>query len=420
MRRRYFVKTALLSPLAGIGVGCAGQKTAALLPPPAPHSSTRTPINLAVPRISWERVIRTTVGLRPHRDSGFVLRAEKFDTKTVIHDYGFGGAGMSLAWGCGAIAARMALEHGDRRAAVLGCGSPGLTAARQLQRRGFDVTIYASAIPPDTTSNMSTAGFTPTSGLVSVERRTPAWDALFREAAATSYRELQLLAGTPGYGVSWKESFNATDNPNAPPANDPEAGSDLLPEQLQPGRDREVLGPGEHPFPAKYAIRSSRLVIEPNPYLDKLVRDFVFFGGKIVIRKFDTSRDLMSLTESIIINCTGLGSKTLFNDDELVPIKGQLTVCVPQAEVNYWASGRLPGASTTASIYPRSDGIVVGNTRVRGNWSLDPDPIARQQNMDATIGFFAAMRGPAKDEELTTFEPPRVPPGLESFFGVES
>ena len=68
----------------------------------------------------------------------------------------------------------LALADGQRRAAVLGCGSPGLTAARQLQRRGFDVTIYAMAVPPDTTSNMSTAGFTPTSGLVSAERRTPA------------------------------------------------------------------------------------------------------------------------------------------------------------------------------------------------------------------------------------------------------
>ena len=51
---------------------------------------------------------QNTVGLRPHRDSGFVLKAEKFDEKTVIHDYGFGGAGMSLAWGCGAMAAGLA------------------------------------------------------------------------------------------------------------------------------------------------------------------------------------------------------------------------------------------------------------------------------------------------------------------------
>src|ERR1019366_8964672 len=108
--------------------------------------------------------------------------------------------GMSLAWGCGAMAADMALEHPERRAAVIGCGSPGLTTARQLQRRGFDVTIYAATVPPDTTSNMSLAGLTPTTALINNERRTPAWDAQFLRPAEISYRQLQLMVGA-GYGV---------------------------------------------------------------------------------------------------------------------------------------------------------------------------------------------------------------------------
>ena len=73
---------------------------------------------------------------------------------------------MSLAWGTGLMAAEFATEHQSRQAAVIGCGSVGLTCARQLQRRGFDVTIYALAVPPNVTSNMSLAGFTPESGLV--------------------------------------------------------------------------------------------------------------------------------------------------------------------------------------------------------------------------------------------------------------
>jgi glycine/D-amino acid oxidase-like deaminating enzyme len=348
------------------------------------------PINLVAPRISWDRVIRTTVGLRPHRDSGFVLKAEKFGEKTVIHDYGFGGAGMSLAWGCGAIAGEMALEHNERKAAVVGCGSPGLTAARQLQRRGFEVTIYAMTVPPDTTSNMSYAGFTPTTALIANEQRTPAWDVQFRRAAEISYRQLQLLAGAPGWGVSWIDSYNATDDANEQRPSERE--DDLLPEYMRPERDREVFGPGEHPFPTKYAVRTSSLAIEPSIYLDKLVADFLLFGGKIVIRKFDTLPDLMSLTESIIVNCTGLGSKTLFNDNELVPIKGQLTFCIPQPEVKYRVFGRLPNSKVAASISPRSDGIVVGNMMERGNWSLDLNAEVRQQNMDAAIQFFAAMR----------------------------
>jgi D-amino-acid oxidase len=406
MKRREFLGRSALAAIAGLTSGCATRKTIAVTPPPV--QSARPSVSLAVPRISWDRVIRTTVGLRPHRDSGFVLKAEQFDTKTVIHDYGFGGAGMSLAWGCGAMAADMALQHTERRVAVLGCGSPGLTAARQLQRRGFEVTIYAMTVPPDTTSNMSMAGFTPTTALIANDKRTPAWDAQFFQAAEISYRQLQLLAGAPGYGVYWIDSYNATDDPDArpgpgragansgTPANGPVyAGDDILPDYLRPNRGRDVLGPGEHPFPTKFAVRTSALAIEPSIYLETLVRDFVLFGGKIVIRKFDTPRDLMSFPESIVVNCTGLGSKTLFNDDELVPIKGQYTICVPQPEVNYRASGRVPGSNAGASINPRSDGILIGNMMERGNASLEPNAEVRQRNVDAAIQFFATMRRPS-------------------------
>jgi D-amino-acid oxidase len=421
MRRRDFLQA--VTATAGL-TACATRKTTASIPPPLAHA----PINLALPRISWERVIRTTVGLRPHRDSGFVLKPEKFDAKTVIHDYGFGGAGMSLAWGCGAMAADIALQQTERRAAVLGCGSPGLTAARQLQRRGFAVTIYTLAVPPDTTSNMSMAGFTPVTALIANDRRTPAWDAQFLQAAEISYRQLQLLAGAPGYGVYWIDNYNATDNPNhapppppgAAPAANANAGEDLLPDHLRTGRDREVLGPGEHPFPTKYAVRTSALAIEPSLYLDALVRDFILFGGKIVIRKFDTPRDLMSLPESIVVNCTGLGSKTLFNDDELVPIKGQLTVCVPQPEVTYRASYRVPDSPALASINPRSDGITVGNMMERGNWSLEPNDDVRKQNMDAAIKFFTRMRQPTVPPPVNRSATARTIPSLESFYGQDS
>jgi D-amino-acid oxidase len=432
MRRREFLQAAGFAAI-GVTSGCAARKPpVATAPPPASASPTgaapaRLMPNLALPRISWDRVIRTTIGLRPHRDSGFVLRPEKFDEKTVIHNYGFGGAGMSLAWGCGLMAAEMALEHGMpagglRRAAVLGCGSPGLTAARQLQRRGFEVIIYAASIPPDTTSNMSSAGFTPTAGLVEADRRTPAWDAQFRHAAELSYRQLQLLAGAPGYGVYWIDSYNATDDPQARPTvgTGGNPGDDLLPDHLNPGRSREILGPGEHPFPTRYAVRSSALAIEPSIYLEALVRDFILFGGKIVIRKFDTPRDLMLLAEPILINCTGLGSKTLFDDQELVPVRGQLTHCIPQPEVRYRASGRMPGSNVNASINPRSDGLCIGNMAERGNWSLEPNEDVRQQNVEAAMQFFGRMRPPSGPVTPPRASAARSVPSLESFYGVES
>src|SRR3989442_3602478 len=94
-------------------------------------------------------------------------------------------------------------------------------------------------------------------------------------------------------------------------------------------------------------------------FVEGLMRDFVLFRGKIVIRKFDTPRDLMSLTEPVIVNYTGLGSRALLNDEELVPIKGQLTVLVPQPEVSYRASGQMAnGNGQPVGMNPRTDGIV--------------------------------------------------------------
>src|SRR3954454_8117902 len=204
MKRRTFLSSGSLA-LAGYAIGgCATTGSSR----GAGVAARREAVQLAPVRASFDRIIRTTVGLRPHRDSGFVLRAEKLDAKTLIHNYGHAGAGMSLAWGCGVMVAEFAQETGQRRAAVIGCGSPGLTAARQLQRRGFDVTIYAATVPPDTTSNMSLAGFTPTTALVTNDRRTPAWDAQFLRAATLSYVELQLMIGR-NYGVYWMDNYNA-------------------------------------------------------------------------------------------------------------------------------------------------------------------------------------------------------------------
>src|SRR5262249_15520449 len=176
-------------------------------------------------------------------------------------------------------------------AAVIGCGSVGLTCARQLQRRGFEVTIYAAAVPPNVTSNMSLAGFTPTSGLVQTDQRTPQWDAQYRRAADISYRQLQLMIG-PLYGVSWIDNFNLS-NEERPQRESSSSDRPNLMAGLQP--DEVLLRPGEHPFPTKFARWGPTIRIEPNIYLDALVRDFLLWGGHIVIRKFDTPRDLVAL-----------------------------------------------------------------------------------------------------------------------------
>jgi hypothetical protein len=46
-----------------------------------------------------------------------------------------------------------------------------------------------------------------------------------------------------------------------------------------------------------------------------------------VVRDFGSARDLAGLRESLIFNCTGLGARGLFIDEELIPIRGNWCSC---------------------------------------------------------------------------------------------
>ena len=55
----------------------------------------------AVLKIAPPRIIATRVGLRPYRKSGVRLEAAQMkDGRSIIHNYGHGGAGFTLSWGC--------------------------------------------------------------------------------------------------------------------------------------------------------------------------------------------------------------------------------------------------------------------------------------------------------------------------------
>jgi glycine/D-amino acid oxidase-like deaminating enzyme len=87
----------------------------------------------------------------------------------------------------------------------------------------------------------------------------------------------------------------------------------------------------------------------------------------------------------VIVNCTGLGAATLFGDQTLYPIKGQLTILLPQPEVGYIA---LP---PDLYMFPRSDGIVLGGTFEHHASTLTPNLAAEANILAAHARFFAAL-----------------------------
>jgi D-amino-acid oxidase len=61
-----------------------------------------------VPALAHAPVLGTVAGLRPARPTVRLERGVLADGTPVIHDYGHGGSGITLAWGCADEVAREA------------------------------------------------------------------------------------------------------------------------------------------------------------------------------------------------------------------------------------------------------------------------------------------------------------------------
>ena len=330
---------------AALVSGCA------TIPTPPPALAACTP--LPPVKVDSSRVIRSVAGLRPYRPSGFVVRAEALGDKRLVHNYGHGGAGITLSWGSSKLATDLGLPGHSGPVAVLGSGVMGLTTARLVQDAGFPVTIYAAALPPDTTSNIAGGQFHPFLAY-DEDKVTAAWKSQFLRALEYSWRRFQIMVGDD-YGIHWKATYDEDDapeyyTPDYPPIN-------------------RLLSPPEYPFPVAHVVRYDTMYIETGRYLRQLTHDVELAGGKIEVRRFATPADISALPEKLVFNCTGLGSRELFGDTEMRPIRGQLAILLPQPEIQYAYMGDV------GYMFPRDDGIVLGGTFEYDQW--DPNPVPK-------------------------------------------
>ena len=339
-------------------------------------------------KVARNRVIREVVGLRPYRPAGFVVEAQRFGSKLLVHNYGHGGAGVTLSWGTASLALDLARDFiSQRRAAptrfaVLGCGVSGLTTARLLQRHFQNgpgtVTIYAKDLPPNTTSNVAGAWWSPTS-VYEAPVVTAKFNEQFRAACKISNRAFQLLVGAE-YGVRWIDTFELMRH---------EAG---LQRELTGGNDlyyqAEVHRDPDTYFGFPIVREYTSMLIEPSIYLSALLRDFYIAGGRVVVKEFKSRAELAHLREQVIFNCTGLGSRALFDDKDLVPVRGQLEVLLPQPEVDYCYL-------SSGYMFPRRDGIILGGTWDHDDWSLTPDPEQANGILEAHMEIMKGLKNPA-------------------------
>lgn len=364
MNRRSFVQT------LGLGSLAAAAGTAPLLTACAPAASGYTDqhvhINMGryrVPklRLSPDRIVKETVGLRPFRPSGPRLDVETLGHKIIVHNYGHGGSGWSLSWGTGNIARRNVLATGVKQVAVLGCGTVGIATARLLQESGCEVTMYAKDVPPNVTSNLATGTWSPASRVCDPQVAKAEFQPVWEEATRFSFRRFQFLLGLDDI-AAWTDEYFVF---GEPPQRNAAAGGEVY---EVPGLipERQMLTRKQHPFKAEFVARRSNLMFNIPSYLHTQLSDFLMFGGKLKIQEIKRLEDIDALPERVVVNCMGLGAKAVFNDDELTPVSGQLSCLIPQPEVTYKLTTR------GANLIARKDGIYLGGNGIVGNWDTTP------------------------------------------------
>lgn len=333
MSRRSWLGTTLGVPALGV-LGTGG--------------STRE--NLPTPNLADPSILRFTAGIRPTRRGGIRIEREALGSKVIVHNYGHGGGGITMSWGSAEVAVAL-VEHArpaPSRVAVLGAGAVGLATARVLQEHGYSVALYAQDFPPHTTSNIAGGIWHPASLVHEVG---PDQREQFRAMMQRSWDRFAALDADL-YGIRkmpYYEFYGDREserNPDLPFSSKPIA--------------RLPFAGGDRP-----GFVAETFLIEPPIYMAEMLRQVLVAGGVPRQMKFDTPDQIAALSEPVVVHCTGYGAKAIFDDQALVPTRGQLVHLFPEA-LEYLLVG------IHGYLIPRGDALLLGGTYETGVGVAEP------------------------------------------------
>ncbi|MEL6325235.1 MAG: FAD-dependent oxidoreductase [Pseudomonadota bacterium] len=344
----------IVSALGAMLAACA--KTQFTSEPPIDASEAYGLGGLKPLDLSVDNLIKITVCTRPFRAAGPRLEAETSGGKTVVHNYGHGGAGWSLAWGYAEDARDLVAAGRPKSVAVLGAGAIGLTTAIAIAETGADVTIFARDLPMESRSARATGVWSPSSRIGFKSAVDPDFPARWADLARRSYARHLRYVGRAGDPVEFTPRYYIRSQAPEPSLADlPMGGDDFL----HLGRTLGGLAPPwrerhSYPFPSEAGVRGG-LVMTFNiaEYTHQLMDDFLAMGGQIVRADIASRVDLARLPGDVVVNCAGYGAKTLLDDASLVPVRGQIAWLAPQTDRRYGVFHR------NVTALSRRDGLLI-------------------------------------------------------------
>lgn len=310
-------------------------------------------VYLKTPNLSRQEITGTNVGVRPCRRTGVRLEADCVQNKLIIHNYGYGGSGLTLAFGGAKEVLDILNSHTNhpKIAAVLGAGVAGLATAYELLEKGYEVHVYSEKWSPDLTSNVGVGIWSPPS---LTEEMTP--ETKEQHLRMLDNSKLRLLKSTgenPEFaGVKLMNSYALTNHP---------ASVNGSGEPVTIHFDNGVI---------KAAKRlGGRIGIDGKLFMEDLFSKVKEKGAFLHQKRFEKLEEILQLNEPIIVNCMSFGSRALFNDTEFMPVRGQLVYFSAQ-NIDYVLSQGIPDSIYCFFVFPWKDRLILGGVYEDGEEEL--------------------------------------------------
>ncbi|MGH3278992.1 MAG: FAD-dependent oxidoreductase [Trebonia sp.] len=273
-------------------------------------------------------------------------------------------------------------------AVVIGAGVVGLTTAISLAEAGLATRVVTEAPPAATTSVAAGAIWGPVR--CGPPDRCHAW-------ARTGLDVLSALAGEPSSGVRQLAGREVCSAPKAPPA-----WTDLLSEL-------RVLRPGDLPdgFVAGWAYTAP--AVNMPVYLEYLLRRYQGLGGAV---SAGTVTSLASVAAPVVVNCTGVGARSLVPDSSVVPVRGQVVVAENPGITEFYLDHGNDGTDYVY-LFPHGDVVLLGGTAHEGASDMTPRPEVTARIVRDCAAAFPALRGARVITERVGLRPVRPAVRLE-------
>jgi D-amino-acid oxidase len=203
--------------------------------------------------------------------------------------------------------------------AIIGAGVSGLTCGVVFAERGYRATIFAEETGADTTSAAAAAIWYPYDA--EPVERVIAW-------ALESYEVFRELSRDARSGVSMIElrTFSRTGEIEIPSWAISLGARRLVMSSEYDSPPRTETFPIVHPTAFMSGFVMTVPVIDTTFYLDYLEQRFAHADGRITSNVHFESLQDVDGEFPLIINCSGVGAKSLVSDRDLEPHRGQVVV----------------------------------------------------------------------------------------------